>query len=44
MILEMSLRAKVIAYEIIGIFTKTEHFLHTKKALNLSKRLIEKLK
>ena len=44
MILETLLHAKVIAYEIIGIFTKTEHFLHTKKAVNSSKRLIGKLK
>lgn len=35
--------AKVTAYEIIGIFTKTQHFLH-KKAVNPSMRVIGMLK
>lgn len=35
--------AKVTAYEIIGIFTETQHFLH-RKAVNPSKRVIGMLK
>lgn len=35
--------AKVTAYEIIGIFTETQHFLH-RKTVNPSKRVIGMLK